>query len=195
MPLIAERWSCSSGACNSGVVPRVPSFSPPSAAGKMPPHPRRLACDARRRLFFDLRPAFLHPLVDRLVIALAGLNDGRLRTPPQGAQEFAHLIAMIAYATLTDDHVCDSAGRPDLTAKSVMLGAALHASPISVVLRCHQHIIFLLTSAQRNTLQSATADFVAQPLGARMVLPINIARSLSFVTPRSVVPSAEVSNC
>jgi hypothetical protein len=36
----------------------------------------------------------------------------------------------------------------------------------------------LLTSAQSNTLQSATADVVAQPVGARMVLPTNTARSL-----------------
>jgi hypothetical protein len=36
----------------------------------------------------------------------------------------------------------------------------------------------LLTSTQSNTLQSATADVVAQPLGTRMVFATNTARSL-----------------
>jgi hypothetical protein len=44
----------------------------------------------------------------------------------------------------------------------------------------------LLTSAQRTPLQSATADVVAQPLGARMVLSTNTARSLSLLAPWSV---------
>jgi tetratricopeptide (TPR) repeat protein len=44
----------------------------------------------------------------------------------------------------------------------------------------------LLTSAQRTKLQSATADVVAQPVGARMVLSINTVRSLSLLAPWSV---------
>jgi hypothetical protein len=44
----------------------------------------------------------------------------------------------------------------------------------------------LLTSAQRTPLQSATADFVAQPVGARMVLSTNTARSFELLTPWSV---------
>src|SRR5438874_10255243 len=88
------------------------TFARPWARGKSPTHLRKRWCAFRLWLFFQCRPLFLFPALDRFLIALARPLLRFLHTVLDRAQDAAAMGWMIAHGELPLDHLRHPLGRP-----------------------------------------------------------------------------------
>lgn len=93
----------------------APRCAPPSATDKNQPHLQRRSFVSPAGLFFQLRPAFFAPALDRGLIALGGSLDWLLHPVLACAQGATAMGGMIARTKVALDHVRYPLRRPHLS--------------------------------------------------------------------------------
>src|SRR3989449_11383955 len=84
----------------------------PGAARSNRFRPRKLSYDVVRALFFNFRPAFALPALDRRLVALDGSTYRSLATPTQRAQNAPHMPRMKLLTRLSLDQIGHSPRGP-----------------------------------------------------------------------------------